>query len=213
MRCELPLALVRGMAIAVVSIWLVQMIWPARAAADPPATTAAKVLPQSFAVAGTAIILPLMLVFLMWGLTDALPVLITSVVVVINFDPARGATQAAAMIIGNFVGGLIAILCHSFVTIAPSLFTLAAVALLLGMFFGARTTRKGPAASVALVTFNQAVIMLSLGLLPGPSSTGIWVTRLFQFSLAGAFAVGMMALLLPRLANRLDQRSMTSTTG
>ena len=202
---ELPKALIRGMAIAVTAIWLAHAIWPRPVGEQSAASSAPTVVPLSLALAGTAIVLPLMLVFLMWGLTDALPVLITTVVLVVNFDPSRGATQGAAMILGNFIGGMIAILCHAVLDIAPSLFALGCIALLLGLFFGVRIARGGPAASVALITFNQAVIMLSLGLLPGPSSTGIWVTRLLQFAVASAFAVGMMSFLLPRVAHGLKR--------
>lgn len=206
----LPVAFIRGMALAAVTVWLVQGIWPPAAKAEPPSSVA-KVEPARLALAGSAIVLPLMLVYLMFGITDALPVLITTIVLVVNFDPSRGAVQGLAMILANLIGGMVAILCHAAVDIAPSLFTLAGTAFLIGLAFGQRIARGGPLGPVALITFNQAVIMLSLGLIPGPSSTGLWVTRVLQFAIAYAFAVGLMYLMLPHGADETRRQSANAS--
>ena len=65
----------------------------------------------------------------------------------------------------------------------------------------AKRARKDPvpllewaAAAVGLVTFNQVMIILSLAILQGSSNSGLWLTRLFQFSMTVAFAVAMMTL-------------------
>src|SRR5205085_3881616 len=52
----LPMALVRGMAIAVIAIWLVQAIWPQPIAEQPAASgTTTRIFSVTFAIAGTAI--------------------------------------------------------------------------------------------------------------------------------------------------------------
>jgi len=194
----LSLALARGMIVAVATVWLAHAAWPK--ISPPSAPSAQPVATRHFALAitGVAIVLPMMLVYLMYGITDALPVLITTVVLVINFDPKRGATQAFAMMIGNFIGGLFAMLAHAALTVVPSLGFLALIAFLIAVPFAIRIERGGPVGAVALITFNQAMVMFSLSLTPG-SSASLWTTRLFQFSLACAFSVGMMTLLFPRL--------------
>jgi hypothetical protein len=154
------------------------------------------------AVAGTAIVMPLMLVYLMYGITDALPVLITTVVLVINFDPRRGATQGLAMMIGNFLGGIIAIVAFTLQQAAPNLATLALIGFLMASLFASRIERGGPGGAVALITFNQATVMFSLALAPGGSDPGLWVTRLVQFGMACTFAIGMMTLCLPPAGRR-----------
>ena len=63
--------------------------------------------PVSHALVGTAVVMPVMLVYLLFGIADALPVLVTTVLLVANFDPRQGATQGLAMMLGNFIGGLI----------------------------------------------------------------------------------------------------------
>ena len=195
----LPLAFTRAMVIAVGLIWLVQSLWPARAKATPPPPAAAGFKsPMAMALAGAAIVLPLMLIYLMYGITDALPVLITTIVLVTTFDFRRGATQGFAMVIANLVGGATAIAAYMLLQAGPSLFTLGLVALLLGLLFGARIARGGPGGSVAVITFNQATVLFSLSLVPGGAAPGLWMTRVLQFGLAGLFAVAMLMLFLPR---------------
>lgn len=194
----LPLAFARSMAVAVCMVWAAHALLPKTAAAQPPAPVVALEWPVARAVVSTAIVLPLMLVFLLYAITDALPVIITTVVLVTTFDPRRGATQAAAMMLGNFIGGASAAIALAALQLAPSLVTLALITFLIGSLFASRIGRGGPGGAVSLVTYNQAMVMFGLALLPGGADTGLWMTRLFQFGLAGMFAVGMMTLLLPR---------------
>jgi len=203
----LPISFARGMIITVLIIWLVQAIWPDVAVKPPAGSALREIEPVRLALAGSAIVLPLMLVYLMYGITDALPVLITTVVLVVNFDPKRGAIQGLAMVLANLLGGMVAILCHALLGVAPSLFTLAFMVFVVGLLFARHIEDGGPSGSVALITYNQSMIILSLGLVPGPSSPGIWATRLFQFAIAYAFAVGMMYLLLPSATRPATSRT------
>ena len=198
----LPMAFTRGMAVAVVAVWLAHASWPAAPKRDVAAGKSSLAAPLAMALAGTAIVLPLMLLYLMYGLTDALPVLITTVLLVVNFDPKRGAAQGLAMMIGNFIGGIIALLCVALLQVAPSLGTLTLISLVMALLFAQYMDRGGAGAAVGLVTFNQTIIMFSLSLVPGPSSPGLWASRLLQFGIACAFATGMMMLILPRVALR-----------
>lgn len=190
----LPQAYARGVTLAVTAVWTVYAIWPQTSIAPPKPSASQGLSPLSLAIAGTAIVLPLMLVFLMFGITDAMPVLITTIVLVTNFDPRRGAMTGLAMLIGNFVGGLTALIAYHLLQIAPSLMTLTLLCFLISAWFAAQIEKGGPGAAVGLVTFNQVMIILSLAILQGSSNSGLWLTRLFQFSMAVAFAVAMMTL-------------------
>jgi hypothetical protein len=55
---------------------------------------------------------------------------------------------------------------------------------------------------VALITCNAMLIIFGSAIASGPGSLSVWLARLFQFALAGAFAVGMMNLLWHRAAPR-----------
>ena len=196
----LPVAYARGMVLAVAAVWAAHAFWPRTlpATAPPPAT--AGLPPVRLAIAGSAIVLPLMLVYLMFGITDALPILITTIFVVANFDPKRGRMQATAMMLGNLIGGLTALVAFHLLQIAPSLVTLSLLTFLIATQFALQLEKGGPVAAVALVTFNQAIIIFGLGIASASSNAGLWITRLAQFGIACLFALAMMILFFPRSA-------------
>lgn len=202
----LPFAFTRGMVIAVIAVWVAHALWPRLAPPAAPPAQAALEYPLARALTGVAIVLPLMLLYLMYGITDALPVLITTVVLVINFDPKKGTMQGVAMMVGNFIGGAVALISQALLQVAPSLAALSLITFLVALLFAIRIERGGAAAAVGLVTFNQAMVLFSLALAPGGSSPGLWMTRLVQFAIACTFAVGMMSLLFPRLNQVMRRR-------
>jgi hypothetical protein len=164
----LPGAYTRAMVIAVLLVWLMHALWPKVVIAARPAAMAPFAAPLTITLTGTAIVLPLMLVFLLYGLTDALPVLMTTVVLVVNFDPRRSATQGMAMIIGDLLGGMIAIVAYALIQVSPSLPVLALTTFLVAILFARWMNRGGAFATVG------------------------------QFAIACLFAIGMMRLFLPR---------------
>jgi hypothetical protein len=195
----LPFAFARGMVVAVMATWMAHAIWPRLSPPRPQAARTTFETPVALAVTGVAIVLPLMLLYLMYGITDALPLLITTIVLVINFDPKQSAIQGAAMMIGNFIGGLVAIVASSLVQLAPTFAMLSLIIFFVALLFGNVIERGGPAGAVSLVTFNQAVVLFSLSMAPGGSDGGLWLNRLVQFGIACTFAIGMMNWLFPRL--------------
>ena len=90
------------MLVALVIIALVWLPWPEpippQPAPAPPPLAASRL---SLALRATAVILPLMLVYLLFGLVDALPVMIASVMLVANFDPTRGRKHAIGMVLAT----------------------------------------------------------------------------------------------------------------
>lgn len=196
----LPMALIRGIALALLVIWAAYLPWPRVAARVPAPATAPGIAasPLTRALLSTAVVMPLMLVYLMFGLTDALPVLVATVMLVVNFDLQSGRVQATAMILGNFAGGLLGLVLHALLLATPSLPVMALMLFLVLLGFGQRVAAGGPVAAVALIACNAMLIIFSLAIASGPGSLALWLGRLFQFALAGAFAVGMMNLLWHR---------------
>ncbi|MFL6593756.1 MAG: DUF2955 domain-containing protein [Luteimonas sp.] len=194
-----PMAMVRGMAVAVLVIAIVYVPWAIAPPSMPaPQARSAGVPPLTLALLSTGVMMPLVLAYLMLGLADALPVIITTVLLVINFDVRRGRAQATTMILGNLVGGVLALVLHAMLMVMPNLWVLSALLFVVLLGFGRRIVAGGPTAAVAVITCNSMLIILSLTLATGSGSASVWLTRLFQFVLAGAFAVGMMSLVSPR---------------
>ena len=190
----MPVAMIRAMAVAMLILWLMYALWPRVVPRPAPPASAPLESPVKMALTGTAIVLPMMLVYLMFGLSDALPVLVTVVLLVVNFDLQRGAMQGLAMMIGNLIGGLTAVVVFMMLGIAPSLVVLALLTFLVSTAFALRIEKGGPAGAVAVLMSNSFMIILSSAIASGPANSGILLTRLFQFALACAFAIGMMSL-------------------
>lgn len=208
----LPLALVRAMTLALALLLLVHAAWPATPARQPPtAATERAGEPARLAVLATLVMLPILLAYLLLGLVDALPVIVTTVMLVINFEPRQSARHAMALIVGNLAGGLLGWGMHLLLLTTPTLPFLALLMLLAMIGFGQRITADGPGGAVALVACNAALIIFGTALASGPTSVMVWLTRLTQFALAGAFALGMMHLLWHRKARRAPAPS-TSTS-
>jgi hypothetical protein len=194
----LPWAMVRGVTIAVLLLYGTYAIWPTVVPPAPPPPAADVASPTKTALLVTAIVMPLILAFLMFGLTDALPVLSTSILLVATFETQRGAMQGLAMIVGNLKGGFVGVLAFLALAIFPSLTTLSLITFAIALMFALQVDKGGATGAIAVISLNTYLIILSTALASGPTSSGIWVVRVMQFVLASLFAVGMMSLFWPK---------------
>lgn len=194
----LPTALARGMAVAMLAVWLVHAIWPAVLPPVPPPQPMAHASPVTMALLGSAIILPLILFYLLFGLTDAMPVLVTTVLLVATFEVEQGSSVGMTRVVGNLIGGFMGLAAYLLLGIAPSLFVLGLLVFLIAVLTGPHVFRGGVTGATALMTCNSALIILGLAMLNPDSSAGLWGTRLLLFTLAWVFAVAMMILFLPQ---------------
>jgi hypothetical protein len=194
--------LVRAMALAVIFTWIAFAIWPLPSpkSPDPPATPLES--PAAAAALGTVIILPLMLAYMLFGLIDAIPVLLTTVLLVAKMEEERGAASGWAKLIGNFLGGFVAVAAYYLLALAPSLVSLALITFIIGFGFALQIAKGGVRGGNALLAYNATMVIFGLALLKGPSNSGTWGARVVQFAIATIFAVGMMRLLWPRLKRR-----------
>ena len=193
-------SLVRATCLAVLIVWLSYLLWPS---VRPP-RPAGKVQPLPpdarlrSALLGTAILTPLMLLFLMFGIADALPVLVATTMIVVNLDFNRGRMQAVALVAGNIGGGIVALVIIVLLAVQPSLISLMLLTALMALAFGWRISAGDALAPVILVACNATLIVFTSTLLTDKGTVDVWVTRLTQFIVAGAFTVGMMTLMWPR---------------
>jgi hypothetical protein len=194
----LPTALTRGMAVAMITVWLVHAVWPEVLPPARPPQPAPLASPVTMALLGSAIIMPLILVYLLFGLTDAMPVLVTTVLLVATFEVEQGLSVGLTRVLGNLLGGFMGLIAFLLLGIAPSLVVLGLIVFLVGLLTGPYVFRGGTTGATALMTCNSALIILGLALLNPDASAGLWGTRLLLFTVAWLFAVGMMAVFLPR---------------
>ena len=200
-----PGMLVRSMLLAVIFTWVVFAIWPIPSPKKPDPGSPPLESPILAAALGAAIVLPVMLVYLLFGLTDAIPVVLTTVLLVAKMEEERGAASGVAKLLGNFLGGFIAVAAYYVLQIAPSLASLALITFIIGAGFGSVIVKGGSRGGAALVGYNATMVIFGLALLKGPSNSGTWGARVVQFSIACTFAIGMMILLMPLTRRRRPQ--------
>ena len=191
--------LVRAMALAVIFTWIAFAIWPLPSPQSPAPPAPPLKSPAAAAALGTAIVLPLMLAYMLFGLTDAIPVLLTTVLLVAKMEEERGAAAGLAKLIGNFLGGFVAVAAYYLLALAPSLVSLALITFIIGVGFALQIAKGGVRGGNALLAYNATMVIFGLALLKGPANSGAWGARVVQFAIAVTFAVGMMRLLWPRL--------------
>ena len=194
---RLPGILVRAMVIAVMFTWVAYAIWPRPLAKAPAPPPVASQTPLAAAMVGTAIVLPMMLVYLLFGLTDAIPVLLTTILLVANMEAERGAANARAMLISNFLGGFVAVAAFHLLQVAPSLTSLALITFIIACGFAVQIAKGGVHGANSLLAYNASMVIFGLALMKGPANSGTWGTRVVQFAIACIFAVAMMRLFLP----------------
>jgi hypothetical protein len=196
---EFAFSLVRATALAVVIVWISHLLWPC--VKPPQAAAAVAPLPREMqlksALLGTAILAPLMLVYLLFGFTSALPVIVGTMMIVINLDFGRSRLQAVALVVGNIAGGVIALLLVLLLAMEPSLVSLILLTALTALVFGWRISHGDPLAPVFLVACNATLIVFTSSLLSDQGTFDVWLTRLLHFVIAGAFSIGMMTLMWP----------------
>ena len=203
---QLTSVFVRAMLLAVIFTWIAYAIWPKPPMKPPEAPPGPSDSPIAAALIGTAIILPLMLVYLLFGLTDAIPVLLTTALLVAKMEEERGAAAGAAKLTGNFLGGFIAVVAFYALQLSPTLMNLGLIVFLIGAGFGLQIVKGGVRGGNALLAYNATIVIFGLAILKGPANSGTWGARVVQFAIACSFAVGMMYLLLPRLKSRASDR-------
>jgi len=196
---RMPSILFRSMLLAVIFTWISFAVWPLPLPKPPPPPPASYDNPIVAAAVGAAIVLPLMLIYLLFGLTDAIPVLLTTTLLVAKMEEERGAATAVAKLLGNFFGGMIAIVAYYALQVSPTLTTLALISFIIGFGFAVQIAKGGVRGGNAALAYNATMVIFGLAILKGPMNSGTWSARIVQFGIASVFAVGMMYLLLPRV--------------
>lgn len=195
----LPSMLLRGVGLAILTIWIVYWIWPTPPL--PKAVDKADIRTDPFwtAVAAAAIIIPLMLAYLMFTPIHAMPALMGAIIIIAQFQVERSAWRAWAYVIANVLGGVVGLVAFWVVLGWPHLFTLALVTFAIAMLPGRHIASASPKANTASIAANGMLIIFSSSLAAGPGSPDIWVERVFYYCFAGLFAIGGMQLLWHRL--------------
>ena len=205
--------MVAAMAIAVLTTWLVHAAFPdpaatSRAASTAPAAARPAADDARKALAGTLILVPLML-FLLGRESAALVVTMT----VLSILRTAGSTQSnhavLGILLGNLIAGGIAMLAYYLIDTGGSVPMLVSILLAVGLFFGERIASGGQAASLYSGAAIAMLVLLGLGLSPFNDASTAFATRVTYVLLASVYALAMIALLGTLYADRQQGRGNT----
>jgi len=148
----------------------------------------------AIAVAATCVVMPVMLVFLLYSPTQALPVMVTTVFLASHFDPKASRRDAWVRVVANAAGGALGAAAHYVLVAAPSLYTLALLSFLLAFFVGSLMVRRSWPVPTLVLANNGCFVIFASAIAQGPSSAGVALQRVVYFSLAGLFVTVAMYL-------------------
>jgi hypothetical protein len=190
--------LVVGAAAAVVVVWLTYALIP-----DPPVgeqqTTVAKGTPgrttaasrkASIARAGTStiVVFPVVALYLHTGMTSVL-VLVFIALLSMQPDVAAGSKAGKALIVGNAMGGISAIVMFELLVTVPEFVFLLLLTLLAGLWFGSRLFSTAPTAPLFGMAFSTTLlVVLSATSSFGEADAKAW-TRVVQIIIAVLYLV------------------------
>ncbi len=159
-------SLIWNAACAILVVWVIYLIFPPapenHSTAAPSQKTAA---PASdfdrfiTALTSTLVIMPVYLIFYFADLPNALLILVFTALLSMQPGFAKDWKKGKAMIIGNTIGGLAAILTYEILTIVPVYGYLLLLTLLAGLIFGQYVFGQSPFAPVYGMAFSTFLLI------------------------------------------------------
>ncbi len=211
LAASLAHAMTAGMAVAVLTTWLMHALFPQPSHA-PSQSIAQQQAPVAMAaperarnaLIGTLIVMVLV-VLLLNHESAAIIVMTTALSLVRAAGLASGTRIAMGLLLGNLIGGAAAIVAYGVINHAPSLPMLAGIVVVMSLFFGERIATAGPKAPLWVVACTSAIILLGSGLSPFNDASTAFVTRVGYVVLTGIFVVGMLALFAAARTRRTSE--------
>jgi hypothetical protein len=146
------------------------------------------------AVLDALVVVPLLALLMINTVTSATVMIVSTLSIVRQGNIAQGTRAAFGLMLGNLIGGAAALGAFGLLTVAPTFPFLVALLALAGLLFGWRIATAGPTAPLLVVACTTILILLGAGLPPFKETGTAFVTRVLYVLLAGAYAIGMLAL-------------------
>jgi len=190
--------LATGAAAAMGSVWLAHVLFPdpvtdvpstpggAGASGKPAPLSPGQCLTRAWA--STVVVFPLAALYLYFGLTSVL-VLVFIALLSMQPDVATGTKAGKALVVGNLMGGIAAIVMFELLVMVPEFVFLLLVTLFAGLFFGSRLFSGAPTAPLFGTAYStMLIVVLSATSAYGEADTKAW-TRVLQIIAAVVYLV------------------------
>jgi len=199
--------LVTGAAATMIVVWLAYTLFPDRSPAVAPSSKPAKPLPpvsvrMRQATITTLAVFPAVVAYYLFQWTDAALALI--MIALLSIQPAftKDFKAGRALIRGNLMGGILAILFYELLVLVPQYSLLVMVTLLAGLVLGSRLFSDRPTASMYGMAFSTMLLVIGSTTSSSSGDAGAKVyTRIIQLMMAVVYLVvafGLIDRLWPR---------------
>jgi len=197
--------LVVGSIVALLLIFLVKALIPARAAPQQQggAKPAEEHAPVVVALANTGVLMSLFVYFMGTGTPTSIIVIMVTAITILQQSAAASKGAALGLVIGNVAGGVAATVAYLLVSLLPSPAFLFLVVLLFGLAFGAKVAAGGARAPIYIVGAATFLVVLGLGLSPLPQDSGtLFLSRISTVIAASLYTIGVASVLRWLLVER-----------
>lgn len=192
--------LVRSAAAAMLCVWALHALLPDPEPAAPPMPVLGGAVAPDGAVraslTGTAVLLPVLLVAMTLEVSAALVIVLTVSAVLRQHSIAGGRSVALALLLGNLMGGLTAMIAYGLLSTIPTLGFLTALTLLIALLHAQLIVglmSLAPLFTTALVTF---VIVFGAAIAPFLDEPGATLAvRLRNLAIACVYAFAALSLI------------------
>ena len=147
------------------------------------------------ALSDTLVLFPLLLVFIIGGNINNIVILMMTLNILREIDPSRSTRIAAALILGNLLGGVIAVAAYEFVVLTDSFLFFFLAVFVPSLWFSGRVVRGGATAGIYLVGLATFILILGIGISPMPgASAETFALRVLKVAIASAYTIGALSL-------------------
>jgi hypothetical protein len=187
-----------GLAAALIVLMAHALLPTPAAGASAPAPVRPAIdstLAGRIALSDTLVLLPVLIAFIIGGNINNIVILMMTLNILREIDPSRGTRIAVALILGNVLGGVIAVAAYEFVVLTDSFLFFFLAVFVPSLWFSGRIVRGGAPAAIYLIGLATFILILGIGISPMPgASAETFALRVIKVALASAYAIGALSL-------------------
>ena len=187
---------------AIAIVWIAHAVFPAPAPAVPAAgpppkpTGLAPAHAVRVAISDTLVLMPLLIIFMIGGDINNFVILMITINLLREVEIANSQRMAVGLLLGNTLGGALAVGTQQIVLLADSLVQFLLTVLLAALWFGSRMVRGGPTAPLFGLSLGTFLLLLGIAITPLPGgSEEAFVVRILKIGVASLYALGALSLL------------------
>jgi hypothetical protein len=190
-------AIVLGSSVTLLVVWLTYALIPeptTDSTAGAAAAAAGEIPPPlqriELALTQTLVVVPVFVLFHVFEMTGGILILVFVALLSIQPGFAKNFKAGAALILGNLIGGLAAIVMFQLLTVVPEFSFLLVLTLLAGFLFGARLLSGDPKAPLFGMAYSTLLLIIgsTTSSAEGDAASKIY-ERIFQLMVAVAYVV------------------------